>query len=1011
MFPAPAFRKAIALLAVLAGCFSLPRPLFAERLLINELMSNNQSCCADRYGQFDDWIEIHNAGGRAVNIGGMFITDDLTDPGAFQFPTDDRKATTIPAGGYILLWADEDHDQPGFHLNFGLSSNGEQLGLFASDGTTLVDSVTFGPLRPDVSYARVPDGKGWFLVDEPSPGRKNDSSGKRRHSQAPSYSHESGRYDYPFTVILSHPDPKTRIFFSTDGSIPTGKKRYDGIGVRIETTTVLRSVAVAKGLLPSDVMTRTYFVGDEVSLPTVSLAVDPEHLWGDKLGIYVEGDRRNFTRDWERPAHIEFYDVAGGLEFSQDVGVKLHGGWSRNQPQKSIAVRARRGYGNEAIYYPLFPDKPLTRYKGFVLRNSGNDWTYTLLRDAIMQALVKGRMDIDYQAYRPVVLFLNGQYWGIHNMRERISVDYLTDNHGFGSDEIDYLVNDSEARAGDAEHYQSFLSFFESSDLQEAGAIEEIRASMDLDEFLNYQIAEIYSVNTDWPGNNWEFWRPRSADGRWRWIFFDLDYGFNLPLALNPSPPELDMVAWATTPGEDWWNPPWATFLMQRLLEIDEVRQDFIQRFASHLNTTFERTRVEAVIDSMRNAVAEEIPRHSERWAPYPSPSYGNAFASIEEWDANLEVMRSFARVRAGHVWGHLQNKFSLGGRSTLSLEVEPEGAGTVFVNTVPVTVSRSSGLHFNGVPIDVAAVPAPGFEFDSWSDPVSDTSQARITIEENYGLAARFTSSEQEPVSPRELPVVINEINYNSGEALDSGDWVELHNHGSVPVEIGGWRFRDAGNSPDFILPPDVLLEAGGYVVLCRDSTDFRRAFPETDGCLGDFPFGLSSRGDHITLLTGLERVVDSVVYDERPPWPTEPNGTGFTLALIEPTADNSRHENWYASPDGGTPGVWNAPATPSASNPGVRAVSYPNPFYTSATVFLSLSRTSNVSVQVFNLLGAHVATLVDDEIMEAAEHSLVWDGRSAAGHEVASGVYLCRITINGFPMTRKMLKVARNR
>ena len=180
MFPASALRKAIPLLALLAGCFSLPRPLSAEGLLINELMSNNQSCCADRYGQFDDWIEIHNAGGRAANIGGMFITDDLADPGAFRFPADDPKATTIPAGGYLLLWADEDHDQPGFHLNFGLSSNGEQVGLFASDGTTLVDSVSFGPLRPDVSYARVPDGKAWFLVDEPSPGRKNDSSGKAR---------------------------------------------------------------------------------------------------------------------------------------------------------------------------------------------------------------------------------------------------------------------------------------------------------------------------------------------------------------------------------------------------------------------------------------------------------------------------------------------------------------------------------------------------------------------------------------------------------------------------------------------------------------------------------------------------------------------------------------------------------------------------------------------------------------------------------------------------------------
>ena len=169
-------------------------------------------------------------------------------------------------------------------------------------------------------------------------------------------------------------------------------------------------------------------------------------------------------------------------------------------------------------------------------RNSGNDWTYTLLRDAIMQALVKGRMDIDYQAYRPAVLFLNGRYWGIHNMRERVSVDYITDNHGFASDELDYLVNDSEVRAGDAEHFQSFLSFLESSDLQEAGAMEEIRDRMDLDEFLNYQIAEMFVANTDWPGNNWEFWRPRSANGRWRWILFDLDYGFQPSPGIEPQP-------------------------------------------------------------------------------------------------------------------------------------------------------------------------------------------------------------------------------------------------------------------------------------------------------------------------------------------------------------------------------------------------------------------------------------------------------------------------------------------
>ena len=898
-------RRGIGLLvlAVLASGSSSSDPLFAQRLLINEIMSNNQACCADRYGDFDDWIEIYNADGHAVDIGGMFITDDLTDPSVFQFRTDAPKVTTIPPGGFILLWADGDPDQGILHLGFNLASTGEQLGLFASDGETLIDSVTFGPLRGDVSYGRLPDEGDWFLLDEPSPKDANDSPGKLHYSEVPIFSHRGGHYDHPIIVSLIHLNPDTRIFFSTDGGIPTSGTGYNSMGISIENTTVLRARAVTRGFLPSDVITHTYFVDDEVDLPIVSVAVDPEHLWSRDLGIYVKGNRNNFMLDWERPAHLEFYDDGGDLGFSQDVGVKIHGGWSRNQPQKSLAIHARRRYGKEEIDYPLFPDKPMHRYTSFILRNSGNDWTYTLLRDAIMQALVNDRMDIDYQSYRSVVLYLNGQYWGIHNMRERISIGYLGDNYGLDEDEIDYLINNSEVRTGDATHYESLLEYLESNDLTKTGVYEQVSAQMDVDEYLNYQIAEMFIANTDWPGNNLEFWRPRSSNGRWRWILFDTDYGFNLPLALNPSPPEHDMVAMATAPdGQDWPNPPWSTLILRSLLEIDDVRHDFIQRFASHLNTTFRTDRVEGVIDSIRSGIVAEIPRHAERWSPFPSPFYGKSFATIEEWDANLDLMREFARARPSYVWNHLRGQFSLGDRSTLSLEVEPEGAGTIYVNTVAVEAPRWSGFYFNGIPIRVVAVPAQGFEFVSWSEPISDGARANVIIDENYDLIARFASVEQ-------LPVVINEINYNSSETFDPGDWIELHNFGSEAVGIGGWRFRDAGNSPDFILPAGVFLAADGFVVLCRDSTDFRTVFPETGGCLGNLTFGLSSRGEHLTLLDELERIVDSLTYDDQAPWPTEANGTGSTLALENPTLDNSNHEHWYASANGGTPAAPNAP------------------------------------------------------------------------------------------------------
>ena len=972
-------------------------------------MSNNQSCCPDPYGQFDDWIEIYNPGRYARDIGGLFLTDDPANPKAFRIPTNDPRATTIPGRGFLLLWADRDRDEDGIHLSFRLSSRGEHLRLYAADGTTLLDSVTFGPLRRDVAYGRLSPRGRWFFLDEPSPLEANIPPGKHHHSHPPTYSHPGGHYSHPITVSLAHPDPNTSFFLSTDGAIPQRDAR-PRITVHIKATTVVRALAVTEGLLPSDVVTQTYFIDDRPTLPAVSIALDPDHLWGGELGIYVKGNRNNFTRDWERPAHIEFYGADGGLEFSQDVGVQIHGGWSRNQPQKSLAIHAREKYGSEAIFYPLFPDKPVSRYSSFILRNSGNDWTYTLLRDAIAQALVRDPMEIDYQSYRPVVLYLNARYWGIHNMRERISVDYVTDNHGFGPDEVDYLFNNSEVRAGSSAHYHSLVKSLETGDLTDPGAPDRIRARMDVDEYLNYNMAQMYAANTDWPGNNLEFWRPRTADGRWRWIFYDTDYGFNLPLALNPSPPEFDMVAMATIPGKRWPNPPWATVLPHSLLQVDEFRHDFIQRFAAHLNTTFDWPRVDSVIVSMRDAIAPEIPRHAERWSPHPSPFYGDSFATMEEWDANLEVMRAFARVRSGHVWNHVQARFSLEGRSLLSLQVEPEGAGTLFVNTVSITDSRSSGYYFNRVPLELVAVPAPGFEFDSWSDSVSDAPRATLLIRGDHQLVARFTPSTQPPSELPRLPVVINEINYNSSETLDSGDWVELHNFGSASLSIAGWRLRDSGPPPHFALPPDVLLEGDGYVVLCRDSTAFSEVYPRIDGCIGNLPFGLGSRGDQITLSTDLGRTVDSIAYDERPPWPPEPNGAGFTLALSQPTLDNSNHEHWYASANGGTPGAPNVRGVPNvtpevAASP--RVVNFPNPFSTSTTVVVGLPAAANVSAHVFNLLGARVATLVENEIMEAGDHSLTWDGRLADGSEAAPGVYLCRIRINGTGMARKMLKV----
>ena len=912
----------------------------AQELRINEILANNQMCCPDGGGEFADWIEIYNAGPDPVDLAGLYITDDLTEPTAFQVVVDalaaaavavdslaadsvatDSSATTPPAddepvelivepGEFLVLWADGDFDQGPDHVGLQLRTAGEQLGLFAADGFTLLDSVSFGASRPDVSFGRQPDGgDSWLWMESPTPGRPNRAQGKLVGSDPPLFSHLGGAYDSGLSLSLFHPDPQTAITFTIDGALPTRLSgRFWGAPISLDTTTVVRARAFTPGRLGSDPVTHTFLIDEEFTLPVVSIATDPRNLWDEEIGIYVEGNNHNFLRDWERPSNVEFFETDGEPGFNSPVGLEIHGGWTRRLPQKSLAINFRAKYGPEILEYQLFPDKDVAEFSTFILRNSGNDWVYTLMRDAILQCLIKSRMELDYQAYRPTILFLNGRYWGIHNLRERIDARYITANYGIAEGDIDLLELRGDARTGETDHYDALLAFLEESDMSGPESLRQIESWIDVDNFINYQVAEIFFANTDWPGNNIEFWRPRIDEGRWRWILFDTDYGFNLELALNPSPADHNTLELATaTDGPEWPNPPWSTFLLRTLLDAPDFRSRFIHTFVGHLGTTFQPQRVIAVIDSLRDNVLAAIPRHTERWRSHPAPFYGDPFPTVEAWEENLEEMRDFARLRTPHVLEHLADKFALESSARLSVAVEPEGAGTVELSGVAVDQLPWSALYFTDLPLQVEAIPRFGYEFVDWSsaagEVLPDAPEAPLLwlpLSADLELTDRF--------APTDSPAVLfNEINYNSSNSFAAGDWVELHNPGGVAVDISGWTFRDEREDHRYRLPEGTVLAAGGFAVICQDSSAMRAAFSSAGDCLGSFGFGLSGEGERIALLDSFGRLVDAVHYDDRPPWPREPDGTGPTLSLRNPGADNDRAESWAASDGNGTPGTTN--------------------------------------------------------------------------------------------------------
>ena len=470
-------------------------------LTINEFMASNGNSIQDPQGQFDDWIELHNYGSEAIDVGGMYLTDNLSAPTKWQIPTINPSATTIPAGGYLLIWADDDTTDPGLHANFKLDADGEQIGLFDYDGTTLIDSVTFPNQFTDISYGRDPnasDSLRFFGV--PTPGQQNNEAylGK---VEAPQFSNERGFYDTPFSVTIASETEDANIYYTLDGSNPN-QLTVRGVilvgevynsPIPINGTTCLRAVATKPGWLPSDVVTNSYIFLDDVirqpthpagfptrwgsrsadyamdpdvvddlaysseikddllSTPSVSIVIPNEDFFGSD-GIYANPSQ--YGDQWERAASIEWIDPNTSENFGVNAGLRIHGGpYSRSGNIKNaMRVIFRSEYGLSKLDYPLFPDTKVTTFNTLALRSIWNySWTgdstaaggmgpahADYLRDAFGRDTIRDMGHLTPYG-RPVQVYINGLYWGLYIMTERPDEHFVADHLGGDTNDYDVL--------------------------------------------------------------------------------------------------------------------------------------------------------------------------------------------------------------------------------------------------------------------------------------------------------------------------------------------------------------------------------------------------------------------------------------------------------------------------------------------------------------------------------------------------------------------------------------------
>jgi hypothetical protein len=975
--------------------FAASNLLFSQNLVINEVMSLNSSTIYDEDGDASDWIELYNNSAQQINLEGYHLSDDSLIIDMWQFGS-----VLIEPGGYLIVFAsDKDTNRIYWHTNFKINaSSGERIILSNATGS-IIDQIDVPVVSDsDISYGRLSDGSLSWDFQFPSPGAANSGNIFQGYADAVDVSLPGGFYSSAVSIELTAGD--SEIYYTLDGSDPDSSSTKYTAPINIQEISILKAISYKASHLPSNVIHHSYFINAESTLPVISLISDPYNLFDYNYGIYADGPGwtpgpphrgANYWMDWERPAHLQFFDDNKNLGFSENCGIEIYGAYTRSFPQKSFTVKFKNDYGLSELEYPLFPGFDVTTFKSFILRNSGNDFEYTHIRDAMMQTLIKD-LDIDYLEYCPAAAYINGEYWGIYNIREKISEHYIANRHGIDPDSIDLLEENMEVIHGDSLHYSELVDYITNADMTTEEAYNYVNSMIDLDNCLLYFAAHAYYNSQDWPGNNLKYWRERSPNGKWRWILFDLDFGFNLYETTGQAEDHVFYIfsGIETRPGS---NPAWSTLLPRKLVENTDIKTKFINLVADLLNTNFKSERVVSVINNMADHIAVEAVNHRQRWG-----------ISQQTVDNHLQRMITFANERPNYLRDFVRNFFHCGNDGVIN--INSTAGGKVRLNSL--ILGRDdfpwSGIYFRDNPITVTAVADAGYKFDSWSGAVNNNDMSvNLSVTGSTTLNASFsidTSVIKE--------IVINEINYNSSDLFDSGDWVELYNRSDQTIDMSNWSFSDSEESHQFTFPAGTVLEPDQYIVLIENDDVFTSHFPDVENYISGMNFGLDGSGEFIKLVSSNGEIIDSLTYDDNSPWPTEPDGMGPTLELINANSENSYGENWKASRDHGTPGKVNSVVLPVDENKSgiipqefTLYQNYPNPFNPTTTFIFQIADFGLVVLKVYDVLGNEVATITNEEL-PAGNYKYNWD---ASG--LSSGVYFYQLKAGSFMDTKKLILI----
>lgn len=713
------------------------------QVMINEYSCSNLSTYLDNFGGYEDWIELYNAGGTSVSLSGYHLSDNKTNVTKWTFG-----AVNIPANGFVRVWASGHNVTTGanLHTNFSLTQCKPDMIVLANASGTILDSLTLQRTKLGHSRGRTTNGAAtWSVFLTPTPNNSNNTAtANQTYVTTPAMSVGPGFYAGAQVVTLTCPDPNTTIRYTTNGSTPNGGSTAYSTPINISTTTVLRAVAFSStaNTPASFVSSNTYFINSPHTVNVIS-------IFGDQLGTLMNGTQIN------PEVGVEYFDSSKTFRTEGYGQANKHGNDSWSYPQRGIDFICFDEYGyNYALQHRFFEPSSRVDFQHLIFKAAANDnypfecpaagnpnaWGDPTLfdgahiRDSYVHVVAqKAGMHVDVRSWAPMIMYVNGAYWGVYDLREKVDdKDFCNYYHNASADSLQFLKNwggITVAYGGTQANndWNTTKNYITTNNMAVQANYNHADSLLSVKSLVDYMLINSYCVTSDWLNWNSEWWRGTNASSnkkKWRYAIWDEDATFHHyinytgipnqnanaspcdPQTLNPNPPDYGGNI-------DIWN---------SLMANPGFQQYYILRYYDLVNSGLSCTRMTQILDSMIAVITPEMQGQITKWG-----------GSIAAWQTNVLNLRNFIIARCDSITTQFDNCYNVTGPYVIKVNVDPPNSGTVDFSTNHLTNFVWQGLYPGNIDVNISETPNPNYCFDHWEfknhTPLPSTTSQSVTV------------------------------------------------------------------------------------------------------------------------------------------------------------------------------------------------------------------------------------------------------------------------------------------